>query len=103
MTTKTMGKAQSLTLVGIAYVVAIAVGAVWLLRGVQFLGLAGVVRCGRRAVGRLVGVPGALGMLGMFLGGSIPIMETRSLERRPDYQDVVDRVSRFVTRPPRRA
>ena len=26
---------------------------------------------------------GALGMLGMFLGGSIPMMETRSLERRP--------------------
>ena len=46
---------------------------------------------------------GALGMLGMFLGGSIPMMETRSLERRPDYQDVVDRVPRFVPRPPRRA
>jgi steroid 5-alpha reductase family enzyme len=46
---------------------------------------------------------GALGMLGMFLGGSIPMMETRSLERRPDYQDVIDRVSRFVPRPPRRA
>ena len=46
---------------------------------------------------------GALGMLGMFLGGSIPMMETRSLQRRPDYQDVVDRVSRFVPRPPRRA
>ena len=26
---------------------------------------------------------GALAMLGMFLGGSIPMMETRSLERRP--------------------
>ena len=36
---------------------------------------------------------GALGMLGMFLGGSIPMMETRSLERRPEYQDVIDRVS----------
>jgi steroid 5-alpha reductase family enzyme len=46
---------------------------------------------------------GALGMLGMFLGGSIPMMETRSLERRPSYQDVIDRVSRFVPRPPRRA
>lgn len=45
---------------------------------------------------------GALGMLGMFLGGSIPMMETRSLERRPEYQDVIDRVSRFVPRPPRR-
>jgi steroid 5-alpha reductase family enzyme len=46
---------------------------------------------------------GALGTGGMFLGGSIPMMETRSLERRPDYQDVVDRISRFVPRPPRRA
>jgi steroid 5-alpha reductase family enzyme len=46
---------------------------------------------------------GALGMLGMFLGGSIPMMEARSLERRPSYQDVIDRVSRFVLWPPRRA
>ncbi|MFZ3272194.1 MAG: DUF1295 domain-containing protein [Mycobacterium sp.] len=46
---------------------------------------------------------GALGMLGMFLGGSIPMMETRSLERRPGYRDVIDRVSRFVPRPPRKA
>jgi steroid 5-alpha reductase family enzyme len=46
---------------------------------------------------------GALGMLAMFLGGSIPMMETRSLERRPSYQDVIDRVSRFVLWPPRRA
>lgn len=45
---------------------------------------------------------GALGMLGMFLGGSIPMMETRSLERRPEYQVVIDRVSKFVPRPPRR-
>jgi steroid 5-alpha reductase family enzyme len=30
-------------------------------------------------------------------------METRSLERRPGYQDVIDRVSRFVPWPPRRA
>ncbi|WP_292980411.1 DUF1295 domain-containing protein [Mycobacterium sp.] len=44
---------------------------------------------------------GALGMLGMFLGGSIPMMETRSLERRPEYQQVIDRVSRFVPWPPR--
>jgi steroid 5-alpha reductase family enzyme len=45
---------------------------------------------------------GALAMLGMFFGGSIPMMETRSLERRPGYQDIIDRVSRFVPRPPRR-
>jgi steroid 5-alpha reductase family enzyme len=45
---------------------------------------------------------GALAMLGMFLGASIPMMETRSLQRRPGYQDVIDRVPRFVPRPPRR-
>jgi steroid 5-alpha reductase family enzyme len=45
---------------------------------------------------------GALAMLGMFLGASIPMMETRSLQRRPEYSDVVDRVPRFVPRPPRR-
>ncbi|WP_207838559.1 DUF1295 domain-containing protein [Williamsia soli] len=45
---------------------------------------------------------GAAAMLAMFLGASIPMMEQRSLERRPDYQSVIDRVSRFVPRPPRR-
>ena len=45
---------------------------------------------------------GAVAMLAMFLGASIPMMEKRSLERRPAYQDVVDRVSLFVPRPPRR-
>ncbi|MCF6389412.1 DUF1295 domain-containing protein [Mycobacterium sp. MBM] len=45
---------------------------------------------------------GALAMLAMFLGASIPMMEQRSLQRRPAYQDVVDRVPRFVPRPPRR-
>jgi steroid 5-alpha reductase family enzyme len=44
---------------------------------------------------------GAVAILAMFLGASIPMMEERSLERRPEYQDVVDRVSRFVPRPPR--
>ena len=43
---------------------------------------------------------GAAAMLAMFLGASIPMMEARSLERRPGYQSVVDRVSRFVPRPP---
>jgi steroid 5-alpha reductase family enzyme len=42
-------------------------------------------------------------MLAMFLGASIPMMERRSLERRPDYQSVIDRVPRFVPRPPRRS
>ncbi len=44
---------------------------------------------------------GAAMILAMFLGASIPMMEERSLARRPDYQDIVDRVSRFVPRPPR--
>ena len=45
---------------------------------------------------------GTLAMLGMFLGASIPMMETRSVQRRPGYQDVIARVPRFVPRPPRR-
>jgi steroid 5-alpha reductase family enzyme len=59
----------------------------------------------------LAAAPGAWGwaligtvlMLAMFLGASIPMMEKRSLERRPAYQDVVDRVSVFVPRPPRKS
>lgn len=47
-------------------------------------------------------VIGALLILALFLGASIPMMEQRSLERRPSYADVVERVSRFVPRPPRR-
>lgn len=43
---------------------------------------------------------GAAAMLAMFLGASIPMMETRSLQRRPGYQGVIDRVPRFVPRPP---
>ncbi len=46
---------------------------------------------------------GVVAMLAMFLGASIPMMERRSLERRPDYQSVIDRVPRFVPRPPRRS
>ena len=45
---------------------------------------------------------GVLAMLAMFLGASIPMMEERSLERRPSYQGVIDRVPRLVPRPPRR-
>ena len=43
---------------------------------------------------------GAAVMLALFLGASIPMMEERSLARRPEYQDVVDRVSKFVPWPP---
>lgn len=46
---------------------------------------------------------GAVGMFAMFQAASIPMMEQRSLERRPSYQDVIDRVPRFAPRPPRRA
>ena len=46
---------------------------------------------------------GAAGILAMFLGASIPMMEKRSLERRPAYQDVIDRVSLFIPRPPRKS
>ncbi|MEW5809320.1 MAG: DUF1295 domain-containing protein [Actinomycetota bacterium] len=46
---------------------------------------------------------GAAAMLAMFLGASIPMMEERSLARRPDYQAVIDRVSRFFPRPPAKA
>ncbi len=46
---------------------------------------------------------GVLAMVAMFLGASIPMMEKRSLERRPSYQDVIDRVPRLVPRPPRKA
>ncbi len=45
---------------------------------------------------------GAVLILAMFLGASIPMMEERSLERRPQYQDVIDRVPRFLPRPPRK-
>lgn len=46
---------------------------------------------------------GAVAMVAMFLGASIPMMEKRSLERRPSYREVVDRVPMLVPRPPRRA
>jgi steroid 5-alpha reductase family enzyme len=44
---------------------------------------------------------GALLMLALFQGASIPMMEQRSLARRPEYQAVIDRVPRLVPRPPR--
>jgi steroid 5-alpha reductase family enzyme len=46
---------------------------------------------------------GLLAMLAMFEGASIPMMEERSLERRPAYADVMARVPRLLPRPPRRA
>lgn len=46
---------------------------------------------------------GVVVMLAMFLGASIPMMEKRSLERRPQYAEVVARVPRLVPRPPRKS
>jgi steroid 5-alpha reductase family enzyme len=43
---------------------------------------------------------GSLAMFAMFQLASIPMMEKRSLERRPTYQNVIDRVPRFAPRPP---
>jgi steroid 5-alpha reductase family enzyme len=43
---------------------------------------------------------GAALMLALFLGATIPMMEERSLARRPEYQRVIDRVSRFAPWPP---
>lgn len=46
---------------------------------------------------------GVVAMVAMFLGASIPLMEKRSLERRPHYQAVIDRVPKLLPRPPRKA
>lgn len=45
---------------------------------------------------------GFVAMVLLFLFASIPMMEKRSLERRPAYQDVIDRVPMLFPRPPRR-
>lgn len=44
---------------------------------------------------------GAVGMLAMFLGASIPWMEQRSRERRPDYDEQTRGISALVPWPPR--
>lgn len=46
---------------------------------------------------------GAVAMLLLFLFVSIPMMEERSLQRRPAYADVVARVPKLLPRPPRRS
>ncbi len=46
---------------------------------------------------------GTLLMIAMFQGASIPMMEQRSLERRPAYRQVIDRVPRLIPRPPRKS
>jgi len=47
-------------------------------------------------------IVGAVAMIALFEGASIPLMEKRSLARRPAYADVIARVPRLVPRPPRR-
>jgi steroid 5-alpha reductase family enzyme len=44
-----------------------------------------------------------LAMSAMFLFVSIPLLEKRSLERRSDYQQVIDETSMLIPLPPRRA
>nr|WP_163807823.1 DUF1295 domain-containing protein [Mycolicibacterium anyangense] len=46
---------------------------------------------------------GVVAMVAMFLGASIPLMEKRSLQRRPHYQAVIDTVPKLIPRPPRKA
>lgn len=46
---------------------------------------------------------GAVAMLAMFLFASIPMMEERSLERRPEYQRIINRVSMLIPLPPKRS
>lgn len=47
-------------------------------------------------------VPGALAMTAMFVFASIPLMDQRSLERRPAYAEHMRRVSALLPLPPRR-
>jgi len=46
-------------------------------------------------------IAGIAGMAAMFLFASIPMMEKRSLERRPDYRQVIESVPMLLPRPPR--
>ncbi len=48
-------------------------------------------------------VIGPIAMTAMFLGASIPMMEKRSLARRPAYATYAAEVSLIVPRPPRRS
>ena len=41
-------------------------------------------------------IAGAVIMLALFLFASIPMMEERSLARRPEYQQTIDTISKFV-------
>lgn len=43
---------------------------------------------------------GLAAMVAMFMGASIPMMEKRSLARRPHYRDVIERVPMLIPQPP---
>lgn len=45
---------------------------------------------------------GFIAMLSMFVFVSVPLLEERSLERRPQYQSVIDRISMLVPWPPKK-
>lgn len=47
-------------------------------------------------------VPGALAMSAMFVFASIPMMDKRSMQRRPAYAEHMRRVSGLIPLPPRR-
>ena len=47
-------------------------------------------------------IPGALAMTAMFVFASIPLMDKRSVERRPAYAEHMRKVSALVPLPPRR-
>ncbi len=47
-------------------------------------------------------IPGFIAMLIMFVYVSVPLLEERSLERRPQYQSVIDRISMLVPLPPKK-
>lgn len=74
-----MSKSRSLSLVTVAYGVAFGgvVVVLWFA-----LALFGVAASPSDAWWLFLG---ALSMLAMFIGASIPMMETRSLQRRPGY------------------
>jgi len=45
---------------------------------------------------------GALGMLGLFVFASIPMMEARQLQKKPAYAGYQRRTSMLIPMPPRR-
>jgi steroid 5-alpha reductase family enzyme len=46
-------------------------------------------------------VPGAVTMLVMFLGASIPFMDNRNLQRKPACTEYMRRTSALLSLPPR--